>query len=182
MGIVLTVAGVLFQVVGGVVAFRGLIKTHDAYADKSIRTLADERVERLRGNVGRAVNRLLRRPQNIIIAVGGATLGVGALRARAIVGFGPLPKRTADALAEIDRRLRQLGSRIDAVDERAADALGAQAAAMEQLHADIEKATKDATEAVRSAAIEGLMGEAVGLMLVIVGGVLQAFGALIPTG
>jgi hypothetical protein len=40
LGTVLTVSGVLIQLLGAVVALRGLVKTHDAYADKSIRTLA----------------------------------------------------------------------------------------------------------------------------------------------
>src|SRR4051794_15850576 len=113
MGTVLTVAGVLFQLVGGVVAFRGLIKTHDAYADKSIRTLAGERVARLRGRIVATARRLLRLPQHITVDGIGSAQAMGSLRVRAVIGFGPLPKRTADALAEIDRRLRQLSNRID---------------------------------------------------------------------
>lgn len=180
MATFLTVAGVVLQLVGAVVALRGLIKTHDAYADKSIRTLTFELLNRWRGRIVVAVNRLLGRRQHVVVGAG-ASIGMGgAFRARAIIGWGPLPKRTADALAELARRLGYLKDRIDALDERMADAAEEQTAAMKQLREDLEKAAKDAVEAVRSAAIEGLMGEAIGLGLVILGGLLQAGGALIP--
>jgi hypothetical protein len=181
MGTLLTVAGVAIQLVGAVVALRGLITTHDAYADKRIRTLAAERVQRWRVRTVRTINRVLGRPQNVTVGVAGAIATAGSLRARAIVTWGPLPKKTADALAEIDRRLRDLQRRIDSIDERTADAEQARTADMKALRTDLEQAAKDANQQVRHAAIEGLMGEAVGLMLVIVGGVLQAWGALIPS-
>jgi hypothetical protein len=182
MATFLTVAGVLLQLVGAVVALRGLITTHDAYAEKSIRTLTGELVGRWRVRTVRVINRVLRRPQNVVVGVGGVAIGIGSMRARAIVTWGPLPKKTADALAEIDRRLRDHQRRIDSMDERTADAEEAQAAALKQLRSDLEQAAKDANQQVRQAAIEGLMGEAVGLMLVIIGGIVQAWGALIPAG
>jgi hypothetical protein len=180
MGTVLTVAGVVLQLVGALVALRGLIKTHDAYAEKSIRTLSGEMAERWRARSSDYVARILRRPRNRVIGVGSAMLGVSGFRARAIVTWGPLTTDTADALRELDRRTRDLSNRMDSLDERVADNDDAAKAALKELRSDLEGAAQQADVAVRSAAIEGLMGEAVGLMLVIVGGILQAWGALIP--
>ena len=51
MATVLTIAGVFLQLVGAVVALRGLIKTHDAYAEKSIQVMVLERLARVRARI-----------------------------------------------------------------------------------------------------------------------------------
>lgn len=180
MGTFLTVAGVLLQVVGGLVAFRGLIKTHDAYAEKSIGTLASERADHWRATASGALRRLFGRPRNVVIGVGDSALGFGTSNVNAVVTWGPLPATNGPAIRELDRRTRQLSTRLDEVVARLRDVDEAAKAATESLRADIESAARAADQAVRAAAVEGLMGEAVGLMLVIVGGGLQAWGALIP--
>jgi hypothetical protein len=181
MGTFLTVAGVLLQLIGALVALRGLIKTHDAFADKSVRTLTGEAMERRRAWLAAFMRRLLRRRQNVVIGVGAAEMVSMMGRARAVVTWGPLTTDTTDALRELDRRTRDLSTRIDQLDVRVEENDDAGKAALKELRSDLENTAQQANEAVRSAAIEGLVGEAVGLVLVIIGGILQAGGALITT-
>lgn len=180
MGTFLTVGGVALQLLGAFVALRGLIKTHDAFAEKSVREIAGEGLVRWRARVATQLRRLLRRPRPVVIGVGAMETMLMTAKARAVVTWGALPKTTSAALAEIDRRLRTLSTRIDGLGVQVEDMDEAHQTAMKSLRADLEAATNDANRQVRHAAIEGLVGEAVGLMLVITGGVLQAWGALIP--
>ncbi len=88
----------------------------------------------------------------------------------------------ADAIKELDRRVRDLLGRVLSLDQVVKDSSEENRAAQEKLRADLEAADQAAVGLVRHAAIEGLMGEAVGLILVIIGGILQAWGAVLQAG
>lgn len=172
----LTVAGIVLQLFGGAVALRGLVKTHDAWAEKSIRTIAAERAGDVRTTIIQFARRLLRRSGDVVVTPGPAELVLVAGDASASVTWGPLPSGTVDAIRELDLRLRDLQKRHDRLDHHVRDLENDQRSALNQLRSDLEQSGEEADALVRQAAIEGLIGEAVGLLLVIVGGLLQAWG------
>jgi hypothetical protein len=178
VGTFLTVAGVLVQLLGAVVAIRGLIKTHDAYAEKSIRTIATKRAAVLRRSLIKAIRKLLRRPhaEVVITGTGGGSFQMGA--AIAAVAWVSLPTDTAEAIKELDRRLQETWTRVNGLDQRIAQVAAEDREALDKLRRDLEQAGYEANVLIRHAALEGLAGEAVGLFLVIVGGLMQAAGAL----
>lgn len=184
MATALSIAGVLIQLVGALVALRGLIKTHDAYAEKSIRTMVLERLARVRARIHALIDRLRRRPVHVEAMAGTAHGRGGAFGALASITWGPLAADMAvvDAIKELDRRVRDLLSRSLTLDQVVRDSSEENRAALEKLRADLESADQAAVGLVRHAAIEGLMGEAIGLILVIIGGVLQAWGAVLQAG
>src|SRR5439155_1115329 len=75
--------GVLLQLVGDIIALNGLIRTHDAYADRSVAAIARDKAERVRDQVAAVLQRLLRRQRtNAFAGTANLSLG-GSLRAGA---------------------------------------------------------------------------------------------------
>jgi hypothetical protein len=178
---ILNVTGVLIQIVGAIIAMNGLIRTHDAYAERTVAAIARDKAERIRDQAAAVVRRLLHRRRTIAIS-GTANLSLGgSLRARAIVGWSPLdPKlKTRAAIDELDRRTRDLNVRIAGLDEKIADAGEKVASDLAAVRKAVEEGDERIAGLVRHAAIEGLAREAIGLFIVVMGGVLQAWGALI---
>ena len=178
---VVNVVGVLLQVVGAIIALNGLIRTHDAFAKRSIAAIATDKAERVRDQAGAVLRRLLRR-QRTIALTGTANLSLGgSLRARAIVGWPSLDSKlkTRPAIDELDRRTRDLNIRIAGLDEKVADAGEKVASDLAAIRKALDEGDERIADLVRHAAIEGLAREAVGLFVVVMGGVLQAWGALI---
>ena len=80
---VVDVVGVLLQLVGAIIALNGLIRTHDAYADRSVAAIARDKAERVRDQVAAVLQRLLRRQRtNAFAGTANLSLG-GSLRAGA---------------------------------------------------------------------------------------------------
>jgi hypothetical protein len=166
--------GLILQVVGALVALWGLVRTHDAYAEKTLRSIAGERARTLADRTERTVRRWLRRPmkQTIVLTGIGSGVAVGGY-ATMTVTWGPLPTRTADALKRLDERTREMNKRIDSLDARLRDLTNEQQETLKRLREDLEQAAREANQLIRHAAIEGLRTEAIGLLLVTVGAMLQ---------
>jgi hypothetical protein len=116
----LTAIGLLLQVLGGLVAFWGLVKTHDAYAEKPLAAMAKERGARFRDALIAAIQRLLRRSTGRNVDASVAMGGGGAFNARAVIAYGPIaddmPLR--EAIGLLDLRLRQTSERLMGVEGR----------------------------------------------------------------
>jgi hypothetical protein len=169
--------GFLLQILGALVALWGLIKTHDSYAEKTLRSIAGERARTFMDAAEREVRRWLRRPRNQTIVVAGMAGGVGMSgNVTATVTWGPLPTKTADALKRLDDRTREMNRRIDSLDARLRDLTNEQQETLKRLREELEQSVREANQLIRHAAIEGLMTEAVGLLLVTFGAVFQALG------
>lgn len=179
-GEALTVAGVAFQVVGAIVALQGLIKTHDAYAEKSIRLLVAQEFRGFGEQVRRALNRLLRRRQDAVARPGPASGSWGTFPARSVITWGPLDPALSEreAIEALDSRVRELVNRLNNFEGTTLESAAEMRESLKELRKDVAEGDKGVTVLIRRAAIEGLMREAVGLFLVIVGSALQGWGAV----
>ena len=175
----LTAFGLLLQVLGGLVAFWGLIKTHDAYADRTVLTIVKNRAARVRDRLGTMLRRLLRRRTGHVVGAGGALGFGGALNARAVIAYGPVPPRMPlrDAINLLDERLRQTSERLTRLEGSVESLADESRTELKRLREDVEREVVRFRELVRNAAIEGLMTEAVGLVMVTIGAVVQGVGS-----
>jgi hypothetical protein len=176
VGNVLTVVGVALQLAGAFVVLHGLVKTHDAYAEKSIRVIVSERLTLVRVRVQALIDRLRRKPAHTEAMAGTAHGGGGAFGAMAMITWAPIPAGTptADAIKELDRRVRDLLGRVLTLDQVVKESSNQSRDALEALRRDLEQADRNAAQLVRQAAIDGLMREAIGLIVVSVGAILQS--------
>lgn len=180
-GTALSLVGLAVQLLGAVVAIWGLIKTHDAYADKTIRAMLAERLDRATQRVSRSLDRLLRRPVRPVSVSGSITMD--ATLSANVSGYGLVTispdMSPEDAIAELDRRTQRLFERVADLDQSTKQSLQEQAEALRAMRAELEAADHEADIRIRQAAIEGLMTEAVGLVFVIVGGLIQGIGTYV---
>ena len=180
----LTTLGLLLQVVGGFVALWGLVKTHDAYAERTVVTIVRDRVTRVRVRASVLLRRLLRRPRTHVVGVGGAVGFGGGLNARAVIAYGPIPAHTPlrQAINLLDDRLRQTSERLTRLEGTVEGLADETRADVKTLRGEVEREVTRFRELVRTAAVEGLMTEAVGLAMVTIGAVLQGLGSVGPMG
>lgn len=176
----LTAFGLLLQVLGGLVALWGLIKTHDAYAEKPLVLMAKERAARSLDRLIAALRRLLRQPRRQTVEADLAVEGGGAFDAGAVITYPPIatdiPLR--EAIQLLDARLRQASERLTRVEGTVTELGDATRRELTQLRERVQRDVTTFRELVRHAAVEGLMTEAVGLVMVTIGAVLQGFGSL----
>jgi hypothetical protein len=161
-------------------ALQGLFITHDSYADKSVRQKATDAVVRLRSRWQRILDRLLRRRRDVVVTPEPATLHITGGGAVALVGYGAitLGTDTAEAITRLDERTRDLLGRTAALDQVVRKTSEESRASVDALRAEMKTADLATVDLVRRAAIDGLRREAGGLVLVIFGAILQAWGAL----
>jgi hypothetical protein len=109
---------------------------------------------------------------------GTSVMGTPTLR----VSWQPLDARlsTADAIKELDRRVRDVMERFQGGDDVLAMDIAAARKDINELEARIAEGDQDVKELVRHAAIEGLVTEAWGLLIVTAGAVLQGLGSVVP--
>jgi hypothetical protein len=176
---VLTVVGGVIQVVGAVVAMVGLAKTHDEFAEKSLRTLAIERANNVGDHVRAFGWRLLRRPPRRVVGAGVAFGGAGSFTGRGRIGFPPLPGTLAEDIAALERRTQQLLDGLSETQERLVDRVAEIRGELQAMRDELAVADEGLEELVRRAAIGGVLLEAVGLFLVVLGLALQGVGAAI---
>jgi hypothetical protein len=182
LAIALTIGGVLLQVVGALVVLQGLVKTHDAYAERSVRIIVIQAIDRrtagLRGWINRRLgrHRVVERTSADRVPVGNS-FGVAWS-----IKWAPLDEglSTPAAIKELDRRIRQLSDQVVVLDTAVSASSDQARNALERLRTDLEAAHSEAVQLVRHTALEGLVREAIGLALVTAGAAIQAWGSLLP--
>ncbi len=176
--------GLLLQGVGGVVALWGLVKTHDAYAEKTLRTIGGERMGRVRDRAVALLRRLIGRRSGRTVEASVAMGGGGAFNARAVIAYGPISGHVPlrQAINMLDERLRHTQDRLTRV-EGSVEELGDETRGeLTKLREQVLREATTLRDIVRHAAIEGLMTEAVGLVMVTIGAVLQGVGSFGASG
>lgn len=174
----LNVLGLILQLVGVGVTAWGLARTwHEYVPGRSfwspwldpLRPVVLRLTFRLEG----ALRRVLHRPQNVTAhAEMAAALALGG-RVRARVRWGPLPTDLADAVAELDRRTRQLSEgQADAADSHADDVEDLRRADAD-LYRHLGGAVERLEQQDRRVATGGVQLAAFGLFVVMVGLVCQ---------
>lgn len=175
-------AGAGLQIAGAVVFVIGLVKTHDEFAEKTLRVLAAEQGRKAWNRARDVGRRLLRRPERKA-AYGQGAVGFGtAFDARGRVGWGPFPSTTKAALAELERRTQQLLDRLSTETELRQDDLKNVRAELQAIRDELGGTDKRLRNLARRVAIGGLGLEALGFLLVIVGAALQGLGAVVGSG
>ncbi len=176
----LTAIGLFVQVLGGLVAFWGLVKTHDAYAERSVEAIARARVGRVRDLLASALRRMFRRPIRRTVEGTAALSGGGAFTAQGVIAYGPLPDDmpVREAISILDHRLRQTSDRLTRAEGEVTQLGNETRNELTHIREQVPQDAATFRELVRNAAIEGLMTEAVGLVMVTVGAVLQGFGSV----
>ena len=101
------------------------------------------------------------------------------MNARAVIAYGPVPPRMPlrEAIHLLDERLRQTSERLTRLEGNVESLADESRTELKRLREDVEREVVRFRELVRNAAIEGLMTEAVGLVMVTVGAVLQGIGS-----
>lgn len=178
-GQVLTLAGAGIQVLGAVVALAGLVRTHDEFADQTLRALVVERAQGAWGRARAFGRRLLRRPPQKVVGAGAAIGGAGSLAARGRIGWAPLPGTLQKDIAALERRTQQLLDSLANTQERLEDTIADVRAEVRAVKDHLAAADNSLEELARRAAIGGVRLEALGLFLVILGLALQGIGAAI---
>lgn len=129
------------------------------------------------------VRRLTGRPRPVHVAVGSAHLtGGGSVHARGIVGYPPLdPKLTTKkALSELDRRVRDVSTRLGAEQGRREDGDNEVRSALAVVEGKVAAVRGELGDQGKRIAVGGLRIAFTGLGLVLVGLVVQAFGVIVP--
>lgn len=179
--IILSGSGAAVAVIGSLIAVSGLIATHDANADKTIATIVRERAANYRQRVVRRVRRWLRKPANVVVMAGtaqaGASMGTPTLR----IGWQPLDPSlpVPKAIEELDRRLRDVVERYQVGDDRLSADLQVVRRDLAKLRDDVAAVDTTMVARIRRAAIQGLLREAIGLALVVLGTAMQSAGAFL---
>ena len=171
--------GIVCQVLGLILTAAGLTQTWKAYAGEPFLRPVTARLARA-GDRGRAfLRRIFRRPQPRIVGImlAGSSAGVGNARGR--MTYGRLDKHDAiAAIGQLEARTKELASQVADVGDRVAD-LGVK---VDQELAEL--AAKQAFDVARleamsrEVALDGIRLEAVGLVVLAVGTMFQALGAL----
>ncbi len=184
-----SLAGMAVEFVGIIVTGYGLLRTwhefteENLFGDAALVTAARARARRAVGEAGNFLRRVRGYPPTVGITVSGSgsIQATATFSAEGIVGAAPLDPSldTAAALAELDRRTRELTSQI-------ADEMHRRSAVDSDLRRGLTAVEEKVDEAVRRLdrqgariAIGGLRTAATGLGLVLLGLAFQALGVLI---
>lgn len=130
----------------------------------------------VRAKVKTLVRRLLRRPpEPIVVQVGGVGVLTSTGRVSVRLGYGNLSDDVAAALAELHRRTQDLMDRHTQVDEKLADEAEARGLAIKEIRAEFASAVGRLEAREQRIAVGGIRLQSVGLLLVALGLVLQAW-------
>jgi hypothetical protein len=175
----LSFAGIVCQILGVTLTVVGLRQTWASHGTGPFPPF--EWARRRRDRFVAWFNRMvLRRHQGVVVNLRGTSLAVASLRARARIGFGPLPPGTAKAqIAVLSQRMTDLSNsafnKIDGLED-----------AVDEVRTELRGIDKklDATAAHleaqdHSVAVGGIVTESVGLVLIAVGLTLQGFALFI---
>lgn len=123
---------------------------------------------------------ILRRPPPHIVGSAAAGFGGGTITARGRIGWGPLTGKTAKAqILELEQRVKDLANstfnKTDVLEDSIADVrrdVAQVALRMDEAAAQLDRQT-------RMVAVGGIVWESFGLLLVVIGLALQAFGFVV---
>lgn len=131
------------------------------------------------------VRRLLRLSQSVTvdaIPAEGAAFGTAEFRASGTVGFAPLPSVADDPeafAAEVDRRIRAVHLKAQEVEESVSEETSAREKADTDLRADLDARTEEIEHLSKSIAVEGLIMQGRGWVLVFFGVALGGIGNVV---
>lgn len=174
--------GTGFEIVGLVVTAIGVRATWREFASPQDRFLgpvidiARDVAQRTSSWLKAIVRRLLRRPNNVTVAITGTGLVTFTGKLSARIGYGALPKETETALTELGRRTQQLMDMLNDAKERLDKDTDDIRADVVSLKNELGEAATRFEERTQHVALDGLRTEAVGLFLVGLGVLLQSLG------
>jgi hypothetical protein len=175
----LDVAGVFLEALGVALAGVGLWQTWQKFAPEGEGLL--DPLRQLSARIMRAARRRLGRPAGQVVNLRGVATGSGTVRARGRVQYPPLKEGMATelAIAELDRRVRQLVDTVSNAHERLADELEEARRESGELAGRLaNEVTRLEQQGVR-VAVGGVRLQASGLFLVAVGLGLQLLASLV---
>lgn len=183
-GDVLQLVGVALQAIGLAVAALGLSQNWLEHRTEGVGfwafyTAPSRRLaSALSGGIAARARRLFRRPQHVNVQAGTAQLSLGGnLRARVLVGFGPLDTDDLPAaLRELERRINDVNARAGRDTGRIEDAVEGLGISIRDATARLDAELADLRVADRRIAISGLRPAVTGLSLNALGLLLTAFG------
>lgn len=179
--LVVTVAAFVLQVLGLVMTVVGVWQTWRDFAVEGERFWAPfvDPVKRSVGRLRRLLRRLLRRPQ-VVTGSGAGLVSVSATGSgRAVVTFPPLPNvDDADFLVTLESRLRWLQDSVERAQTRQSEDRRELEDADAALRSDLDAQITDVERLTRQAATGGLRLEVVGVALVALATVLQAWAQI----
>ncbi len=126
-----------------------------------------------------SLRRLLRRPRQHVIGVGGIDGQGMADNARGRVTWGPLPGTVPEAIAVLDRRLRDTWDALTEARERMQDDVEGVRKDIKGLGGQLGETARRLEEQARHVAVEGIVWETGGLFLVALGLAFQAVGFVV---
>lgn len=179
----LNVAGTVLQVAGVLMTGYGASKTWHEFAPEGERFLHPVRARwhRLLDWLQQVGRSFLRRSPRAVVARGGVAIGVGgAFSARGRVQYPALGTdvATGHAIAELDRRTRQLSETIANTADRLDEDLGGVRKDVADLGAGLGSELRRVDEQTRRVAIGGIRLEALGLVLIALGLFCQAIAGV----
>ncbi len=122
------------------------------------------------------LRRILRRPKPGVTHVRSAEATISATgRVSIRIGYGNLSDETLVALGELHRRTQQLMDKVTAVDERVADEQRAREQADGAIGLELATSVKRLEQRGQRIAVGGVRTQAIGLVLVALGLVLQSW-------
>jgi len=183
--------GIGFEVVGLLVALYGLRARYREFAPEG-RGAFDPTIQAARQTARRLVHwtsarirSILRRPPKVeaLAGVAHGTAG-GSARLRGRVGFGVLPtgRSNKPALADLDRRTRELLERVSDVRDGLEDAAARIDADVEAVRVQLRVEAERLEEQTRRLAIGDVGLQYVGFAMIAVGLILQGIGAAAAGG
>ena len=170
LGPVVSLIGATLQVVGAMVAFAGLVRTYDQFADQPLLIVARERAAKV-------IRRLLRRPPSPIELSGTAEMHL-SINAELTTRWVSL---SGDPVADINllrERTEHLRSALEDERKRTDEKLMAIVATLQATRGQISEVDVRLGARIRAAAIGGFRMQAVGLFLVILGLAVGGLGLL----
>jgi hypothetical protein len=170
--------GVALEVIGVAIALTGAWQTWRDLADPgeqpwSPLVRAGRRTAR---KISDATRRLLRRPRNIRVEVGGTITAVGSLRARARVGYGPLPGTTGAAIGMLGKRSRELREALSDEQDAREDAVERLEKSIAETGERAERSLDDYRRSAATSTLDGLRLQFIGFPIVLFGLLLQGIG------
>jgi hypothetical protein len=186
----LSLAGVVFEIVGLIITGWGAWKTWREFAPREAGGIADpvvlplrERWLRTRSLAARIVRRLTsRQAAPVHVVVGTAALSLGAaISARGRVQFRILPDDLDihEALAELDERTRRLMTSLSDVSDRRQDEAEATRGEIRELANRLDAAVGSIDVLTRRVAVGGIRLQFVGLTVVALGLVMQGVASIL---
>jgi len=175
-------AGVALQIAGLAISGVGLWRTWREFArteDRFLGPVIDPVREAFAafGVMAEAfVRRALRRPRMIVAEIASAQgLVISSARANVRVGYGSPPNDVPEALAELHRRTQELMAMFSKVDERLAKENEDRDGAISAVRSEVDAAVKRLDARGQRIAVGGIRTQGLGVFLVALGLVLQAW-------